>query len=184
MRVGESNPLWKSPVNPLLKMQMQLFHAYLYFYIFINHLYWVEHIATYGLHAWSFFEIRRQGTGIWRAQASGSGITEDRGRPRKSENLLPSLGEGKDWDGIEDREITEHHAIMDNLSLSVAFFPLCLFLVLEIPDRSRMCYSHVVLAKKVHRPKVIRKTNTKRRSVMGGDMGCGCRGLCRGDDNI
>ena len=76
-------------------------------------------------------------------------MTEEERRPRKSENFLPSLGEGKGWDGIEDREITEHHAIMDNLSLSVAFFPLCLFLLLEIPDRSRMCYSHVVLEKAI-----------------------------------
>ena len=35
---------------------------------------------------------------------------------------------------------------MDNLS--VAFFPLCLFLLLEIPDRSRMCYRVWVIGKK------------------------------------
>ena len=89
---------------------------------------------------------------------------------------------GLGWD--REIEITEHHAIMDNLSLSVAFFPLCLFLLLEIPDRSRMCYRVWVIGKKGASSQSYSQKHEKEGQFMGGDMGCGCRGLCRGDDNI
>ena len=81
MRVGESNPLWKSPVNSVAQMQMRLFHAYLYFYIFINHLYWMEHIATYGLHGRVFLRF------VGRGRGSGEPRRRGTGSPRKEDGL-------------------------------------------------------------------------------------------------